>query len=169
MGVLHDYFRAPDTSAAIDWSVGPDGDWDQHSGTGLDEHGVDWFDAKGLDPNVVLGQLIAFAKGIPFDARATAPALVWPDERLWPQGEDRPGQESPWETGLFLQQLPDEWIATLAEIHDEHLPLLALQWFDIPEANFADFIDVQDTIVEFRALARRARDHGHGVYCKTAI
>lgn len=169
MGILHDYFRAQDTSAAIDWSVAPDRDGDRHSGTDLDDHGVDWFDAKGLDPNVVLGQLIAFAKGIPFDAHAPAPALVWPDEGLWPQGEARPGQESPWETGVFLQRLPDEWTATLAEIRDEHLPLLALQWFDTPEANFAAFIDVQETIVEFRALARRARDHGHGVYCKSVI
>ncbi|WP_146238295.1 hypothetical protein [Streptomyces sp. Act143] len=169
MGILHDYFRAPDASAAVDWSVGPGGNWDQHSGAGLNDHDADWFDAKGLDPNVVLGQLVAFAKGVPFDVHATAPALVWPDERLWPQGEDRPGQDSPWETGLLLQRLPDEWIATLAEIHDEHLPLLALQWFDIPEAPFADFIDVQDTIAAFRALACRARDHGHAVYCKTVV
>ncbi|MFC9285308.1 hypothetical protein [Streptomyces sp. NPDC057052] len=169
MGILQDYFRAPDASAAIELAVGPGGDIDQHSGTLLDDHGIDWFDAKGIDPYIALGQLIAFVKGIPFAARATAPALVWPDERLWPQGEVRPGQTSPWEGGLFLQQLPDEWIATLAGIQDEHLPLLARRWRDIPEANFTDVHAVQATIVEFRALARRARDHGHGVYCRTVV
>ncbi|MGC2998786.1 hypothetical protein ACPF8X_10525 [Streptomyces sp. G35A] len=169
MGILHDYFRAPGASAAIEIAVGPGGGIDQHSGTLLDDHGIDWFDAKGLDPYIVLGQLIAFVKDIPFAPGTTTPALVWPDERLWPQGEVRPGETSPWESGLFLQQLPDEWIATLADIQDEQLPLLVHQWGGIPEANFADVHDVQAAIVEFRALARRARDHGHGVYCRTVI
>ena len=39
MGVLHDYFRAPDAATAIAWAVA--------SEAGLDDHGADWFDAEG--------------------------------------------------------------------------------------------------------------------------
>ncbi|GAA2025958.1 hypothetical protein GCM10009839_25330 [Catenulispora yoronensis] len=171
MGILHDYFRAPDLSAAIEWSVGPDGDWRRHSGTGLEDNGADWFDAKGLDPDVVLGQLVAFAVGAPLDvqASASAPVLVWPDAQAWPPDEDRPGQESPWETGLLLQRLPDKWVTDLAEIDDEHMPMIALQWMDIPEAPFSGFTVAQETVDRFRALARRTRDHGHGLYCLTVV
>ncbi|MBC2901897.1 hypothetical protein [Streptomyces cupreus] len=169
MGILHDYFRAPAGSVAIDWAVGPNGDWHQHSGTSLDDHAADWFDGKGLDPHVVLGQLLAFAAAAPFDPRDVGPVLIWPDERSWPPREEEPGQESPWDTGMLLHQLPDNWVATLAAIEDEHLPLLALQWFDVPEVDFADFSDAQDTVVSFRTLARRAHNQGHGVFCKTVV
>jgi hypothetical protein len=82
-------------------------------------------DAKNLDPFVVLGQLIAYALGIPFDARSAAqPSLSWPDQNAWPLGEQRPGQASPWDEGLTLVQLPEDWVSTLAEIDDEQLPPL---------------------------------------------
>ncbi|MBR7835355.1 hypothetical protein KDL01_18925 [Actinospica durhamensis] len=167
MSVLHDYFRAPDPSTAIDWAVGPGGDWHQHGG--LDDYGADWIDAKNLDPFVVLGQLIAFARAVPFDARSTSTALLWPDEQAWPYGVQRPGRESPWDEGLTLVRLPEEWVTALAEISDEQMPRLALRWKDIEEIRFAEAADAEGYIEVFRALARRARDHGQGLYCKSVV
>jgi len=169
MSVLYDYFRAPDSRSAIDWAIGPGGDWRQYSGTGLDDHGADWIDAKNLDPSVVLGQLIAFAQGVLFQALSATPVLIWPDKQSWPPGEQRLGQQSPWDEGLFLEQLPDEWITLLADIDDEQLPRLAQQWMSIEEISFADPDDAKDSIETFCALARRTRDHGHNLYCKSVV
>jgi hypothetical protein len=170
MGVFHDYFRAPDTATAIEWAVGPSGDWRDPGEAGLDDHGADWFEAKGIDVHVVVGQLVAFVEGVPFRIRrGEGPALVWPNQEAWPYGEERPGENSPWETGLLLQVLPDDWVATLAGACDDHVPMLAAQWMEIPENPFADFGHAQGTVEQFRGLARRTREHGHKVYSRTII
>ena len=167
MSALYDYFRAPDSDTAIEWAIGPGGDWRRYST--LEEHGADWMDAKNFNPFLVLGQLIAFAQGIPFDDLGTEPALVWPDREAWPPGEQRPGQESPWDAGPTLEHVPEEWVNTLADIDDEGVHGLALQWATIEEVSFADVADAEYCIEEFRALARRAREHGQGLYCKAVV
>jgi hypothetical protein len=167
MSVLHDYFRAPDPDTAIDWAVGPGGDWHQHSG--LDEHGADWIGAKNLDPFVVLGQLIAFAHDVPFDDLDTTPPLLWPDQNAWPPGEVCPGRESPWDEGLTLVRLPEEWVTTLAGIDDEQVPRLALRWAAIEEIRFADAAAAEALIETFRSLARRTCRHGQGLYCRSVV
>lgn len=170
MGVIHDYFRAPDATTAIAWVVGPGGDWREPSETGLDDHGADWFEAKGLDVNVVVGQLVAFADGVPFEMMpGEGPELVWPDRQAWPYGEDRPGEDSPWESGLLLQVMPEPWAATLSGVSDDHLPMLAAQWMEIPEVAFTDFADAKGTVEQFRAIARRAQAQGHSVYVRTIL
>ena len=170
MGVLHDYFRAPDPATAIAWAVGPGGDWREPTEVGLDDHGADWFEAKGLDVNVVVGQLVAFAEGVPFMVRrGEGPRLVWPDQEVWPYGEERPGEESPWDFGLLLQVMPREWVATLAAVTDDHVPMLAAQWMEIPEVTFADFVDARGSFEQFRALARRAQAHVHSVFSRTIL
>lgn len=162
MGVLHDYFRAPDAATAIAWAVG--------SEAGLDDHGADWFDAKGLDVHVVVGQLVSFAEGVPFEIRrGEGPRLVWPDQETWPYGEVRPGEESPWESGLLLEMMPEAWVATLASVNDDHLPMLAAQWMEIPEVAFDDFADAKSAVEQFRGLARRTRGQGHSVFVRTII
>lgn len=170
MGVIHDYFRAPDVATAIEWAVGPSGDWREPCGGGLDDLGADWFEAKGIDVHVVVGQLVAFVEGVPFEIRrGEGPRLVWPDQDAWPYGEERAGEDSPWETGLLVQVMPEAWVATLAGACDDHVPMLAAQWMEIPEVAFGDFTDAQGAVEQFRAIARRARDHGHGVYVRTII
>ncbi|MEY9858628.1 hypothetical protein ABH935_004243 [Catenulispora sp. GAS73] len=170
MGVFHDYFRAPDPATAIAWAVGPGGDWREPAEVGLDDHGADWFEAKGLDVHVVVGQLVAFAEGVPFKVRRGAgPRLVWPDQEAWPYGEERPGEQSPWESGLLLQVMPEDWVTTLAAVTDDHVPMLAAQWMEIPEVTFVDFVEARSSVEQFRALARRAESHGHSVFSRTII
>ncbi len=143
MSVLYDYFRAPDSDTAIEWAIGPGGDWHRHSG--LDELGVDWIDAKNLDACLALGQLIAFAQGVLFDALSTEPGLLYCGRTsgAWPPGEQRPGQMSPWDEGPTLEHLPEEWVTTLAAIDDEQLYRFALQWATIEEFRFADAADAE--------------------------
>lgn len=170
MGVFHDYFRAPDPATAIAWAVGPGEDWREPAEVGLDDHGADWFEAKGLDVHVVVGQLVAFAEGVPFKVRRGAgPRLVWPDQEAWPYGEERPDEQSPWESGLLLQVMPEDWVTTLAAVTDDHVPMLAAQWMEIPEVTFVDFVEARSSVEQFRGLARRAESHGHSVFSRTII
>ncbi|WP_330460350.1 hypothetical protein OIB37_27855 [Streptomyces sp. NBC_00820] len=167
MGVLYDYFHAADQATAVDWAIGPAGD--RLNGRSLDEAGADWFDAKNMDPNVVLGQLVAFAEGIPFGS-LTDPEMVWPDPVEWPYGRPAPsGTESPWDTGLVLQQLPDGWRDALAGVVEDAVPMLALQWYDIEEIRFADFLHAQSSVRTFVGLARRARAARASLYCRCVV
>ncbi|MCC5473863.1 hypothetical protein [Streptomyces barringtoniae] len=169
MGVLFDYFAAADRPTAVDWAIGPGGDWTAE-GQSLDEAGADWIDMKGIDPHVALGQLVAFTEGRPYDVHGTGPELLWPDQREWlPERPAAPGAESPWESGLHLTELPDAWRDRLASIEDEHVPMLALQWYDIEEFDFADFPACEDCIRTFAGLARRARDAGAHLYCRCCV
>ncbi|MFK0280184.1 hypothetical protein ACIQVL_06880 [Streptomyces sp. NPDC090499] len=165
MGVLYDYFRATDHTTAVDQAVGPDGDWLR--GTPLEESGADWIDAKGLDPNIVLGKLVAYAEGIPFTDQPDTPALIWP-EPPYPQGEPT-DPDSPWTTGLVLQQLPDRWRDILADLPEDAVPMVAAQWYDTEEAGFADYLDAKDTVGTFTALAVRARTAGDHLYCRCSL
>jgi len=165
MGVLYDYFHASDHSAAVDRAIGPGGDWLR--GVSLEQAGVDRVDAKGLDPNVVLAQLVAYAEAVPFADQGDQPELVWP-ETPYPRGEPtEPG--SPWETGLILQQLPDRWRDVLADLPEEAVPMVAAQWYEIEEVDFADYLDVKDTVDTFVALAGRARAADAHLYCRCSL
>ncbi|MFB7503027.1 hypothetical protein [Streptomyces broussonetiae] len=169
MGVLFDYFAAADRPTALDWAIGPGGDW-LAEGQSLDEAGADWIDMKGIDPHVVLGQLVAFAEGRPYDVHGTGPELLWPDAREWPpERPAAPGAESPWDSGLHLTELPDAWRDRLAAIEEEHVPMLALQWYDIEEVDFTDFPDCEATIRSFAGLASRARGAGTHLYCRCCV
>lgn len=44
-----------------------------------------------------------------------------------------------------------------------------MQWTDIPEVAFPDFGAAEEAVAQFRSLARRPRDHGHGVFCMTVV
>ncbi|MFF4119566.1 hypothetical protein [Streptomyces sp. NPDC001714] len=165
MGVLYDYFHATDHTTAVNQAIGPDGDWLR--GTSLKETGADWIDAKGLDPNVVLGRLVAYAEGIPFADQQDAPELVWP-EPPYPQHEPT-DPDSPWGTGLVLQQLPDRWRDILAGLPEDAVPMVAAQWYEIEEADFADYLDAKDTVGTFTALAFRARSAGARLYCRCSL
>jgi hypothetical protein len=165
MGVLYDYFHAIDHTTAVNQAIGPDGDWLR--GTSLEETGADWIDAKGLDPNIVLGQLVAYAEGIPFADQQDTPELVWP-EPPYPQGGPT-APDSPWDTGLVLQQLPDRWRDVLAALPEDAVPMVAAQWYEVEEVDFADYLDAKDTVGTFKALAFRARTAGAHLYCRCCL
>ncbi|MEU6348691.1 hypothetical protein ABZ896_05130 [Streptomyces sp. NPDC047072] len=165
MGVLYDYFHAPDHTTATDQAIGPGGDWLR--GSSLEDVGADWIDAKGLDPDVVLAQLVAFAEGVRLADQQDAPELVWPEPPYPQAGSDDP--DSPWNTGLILQQLPDRWRDLLATLPEDAVPMVAAQWFEIEEVDFADYLHVKDTVETFMALASRARAAGAHVYCRCCL
>ena len=165
MGVLYDYFYATDHTTAVNQAIGPDGDWLR--GTSLEEAGVDWIDMKGLDPHVVLAQLVHYAEAVPLSDRADQPELIWPAP---PSPRSEPvDPDSPWNVGLFLEQLPDRWRDVLAGLPDDAVPMVAAQWYEIEEVDFVDYLAAKDTVDTFRALASRARTAGAHVYCRTGV
>ncbi|WP_053914028.1 hypothetical protein VM636_16755 [Streptomyces sp. SCSIO 75703] len=164
MGVLYDYFRAGDHAAAVELGIGPGGDW--RAGRSLEEAGADRVDAKNLDPVVVLGQLVAYAEGVPFGDLPDGPVLVWPGEPH-PRGEVEPG--SPWDTGLILQHVPDRWRDVLAALPEDAIPTVAARWCGIEEADFAGPLDAERTVAQFTGLARRARRAGVRLYCRCSV
>ncbi|MEV0173042.1 hypothetical protein AB0I00_18235 [Streptomyces sp. NPDC050803] len=165
MGVLYDYFHATDHTTAVNQAVGPGGDW--HRGTSLEETGADWIDAKGLDPDVVLAQLVAYAEAVPFPDQPDQPELVWP-ESPYPEGEPVDAG-SPWATGLILQQLPDRWRDVLAALPEYAEPMVAAQWYDIEEVDFAEYRDAKEAVGVFVALARRALAADAHLYCRSSL
>ncbi|TKT01885.1 hypothetical protein [Streptomyces lasalocidi] len=170
MGVLCDYFHAADRATAVELAIGPDGDW--LSGTSLEDTGADWIDAKGIDPDVVLAQLVAFVEGAASGASvnggpADGPELVWPDVPYPRGGFEEPG--SPWNTGLILQQLPDRWRDLLAALPEDAVPGVAARWSGIEELRFADPRDAEDAVVTFVRLADRARATGAHLYCRCCV
>ncbi|MGV9840691.1 hypothetical protein ACWDUB_01075 [Streptomyces fungicidicus] len=165
MGVLYDYFHATDRTTAVNQAIGPDGNWLR--GTPLEETGADWIDAKGLDPNVVLAHLVAYAEGSPFTGQQDTPELIWP-EPPFPQGEPT-DPASPWTTGLILQQLPDRWRDVLATLPEDGVPMVVAQWCETEEVDFADYLVARDAVATFMALACRARIAGAHLYCRRSL
>lgn len=161
MGVLYDYFHATNHTTAVNQAIGPDGDWLR--GTPLEETGADWIDAKGFDPNVVVAQLVAYAEGVSFTDQQDKPELIWPAS---PHPQSEPAPDSPWDTGLMLEQLPDRWRDILATLPEDAVPMVAAQWYEIEEVDFADYLHTEDAVATFTALASRAQMAGAHLYCR---
>lgn len=156
MSVLFDYFRAPDDETAILWGVGPDGDPER--GTSLTDLGVDWLDAKNLDPYVIIAALVAFAA-----APGPAPEKEYPAE-LWPESFEG------WEGGLLLTRIPDAWTVTLAALADEAVPEVAARWSAIEELRGGgDPAWTLEAVRDFVSLARGAVGSGGNLYCRIVV
>lgn len=156
MGVRYDYFHTTDRGTAIDWAVGPDRRG--HPWSRLDEAGADWFEMKSLDPVVVLGQLVAYARGAGFEAGDDGPEPVWPDPARWHA-----------EPGPLIEEIPEDWRDTLAAVGDEALPGIAARWEGIEEVRFGDRQEAEECARLFVGLARRARAAGHTLYCVACL
>ncbi|SOE28436.1 hypothetical protein [Streptomyces sp. OK228] len=163
MSVIFEYFWVADRTAAVEWAIGPGGDWlGERPG---DEAGVDWFDVKRIDADVVLGKLVAFADTGLLD-RGAAPRLIWPDPDEVPRPhETYPLAGTAWDTGLILEEIPETWRDALAGIGEDAVPMLALQWCDIDEMSF-DYEGAAECVRDFAGLARRARAAGAQLYCR---
>ncbi|MEU7528454.1 hypothetical protein AB0A74_22170 [Saccharothrix sp. NPDC042600] len=146
MGVLTDYFRASDHDTVR---------------TALDHNDAmsplmaplrwDGVEAKAVDPEVVLAQLVT----------AADPAADPDDNPLvWPATAD-PDHEGPWVVALDPTTRD-----TLAAAHDDDLPTLATHWARIEEWNGDPTPDeLLPLVTELVQLARRARDTGDHLYC----
>ncbi|MEU7844587.1 hypothetical protein AB0B39_26905 [Micromonospora sp. NPDC049114] len=155
MGVLYDYFRASDDEAVAKLMAVTDGGPVVCEGDSSVEDAVD---GKGIDPPVVLGQVVSFALDVPWEPNLVGERLIWPDGAA----EDRE-YEGPW-----VVALSDRTRDVLAEIPDDRLPSLAEQWSRIEE--LSHYSDTGPEVMlsrlrEFVGLARRASTNGEHIYC----
>jgi hypothetical protein len=147
---LHDYFRAADrmtASRALDSAGGPL----HRRGPGFD--GV----ATKLEPDVILGKLVAAILHVPWDPNLMNGRWTRP-----PPEQQDPDEEGPW-----IQELSVRARDALAEVDDARLPELAADWVQAEEFSWHD-IDVSELLqiaTELVALARRAKKSGDHVYC----
>jgi hypothetical protein len=151
MGVLHDYYRAPDRStAATTLEIPP-----VRVLKRADEPVFDAVDGKGIDPIVMLTTLQSLLTGVPYDE---LPQADFVDVAVG-------GEDGPW-----ITELPAQLRDALADSDDGRLRDTAQQWvrteeFGLPTS--AD--DVLPFLREFIALARRARDRGELLYCWSCL
>ena len=127
MGVIFDYFRAPDAKAAAQAM-------DRQGGPLLPEPAFDGVYTKWIDPQVILGSLVAFIRGTPYTLEMVRTKGVWPPPESAPQNEeeyDALPDDSPWKEGPFLEELDVETRDTLASVNDGRIADLAAQWAQI--------------------------------------
>jgi hypothetical protein len=166
VGVLFDYFRAPDAKTAARAMQLP-------AGPLLPEPAFDGVEAKGIDPAVALGKLVALIRGVPWDVDLVRLVLVWPPPETQPASEeeyDALPEDSPWKGGPMLEELNRDVCDTLATVDDARLAALAAQWAQIEEFhNTMSADDALSLIKDLVGLARRARDAGDRLYCWSSL
>ncbi|MFB6395622.1 hypothetical protein [Polymorphospora lycopeni] len=172
MGVLHDYFRAPDAATAIramdalGGPLTPDGDG---------RPAFDGVATKGIDPDVVLGKLVALMREVPWTTDVVGDELVWPAPDAAPRNAEEARAmppDAPWVTGPWLFELDEPARDTLAELDDDRHSEIAVAWGRTEE--LADFGPVDpeylvELVTELTGLARRARENGERLYCWTCL
>jgi hypothetical protein len=144
VGVLFDYFRAPDASTAaamLERSGGPMG--------GPDAPVLDAVDGKGIDPEVMMRKLQSLLTDVPYDQL--------PSGELLAVG----GEDGPW-----IYQLSEELRDGLADAQGSRLPAVAERWVRTEEFwDQATATEVLPFLGEVTAMARRAQQAGERLYC----
>ncbi|GAA1813237.1 hypothetical protein GCM10009682_38020 [Luedemannella flava] len=152
MGVLYDYFRASDDATVVDL-LAANGDW--YGATHADGSAVDVVEAKSLDPDVVVGKVVAHIRDVPWSPGTMGTGLVEPAE-----------DEGPW-----VVRIADEARDTLADLPDDRFRELAAWWATIEEFARWSRLDDEDVemlrekLAELVGLARRARAADDRLYC----
>jgi hypothetical protein len=144
VGVLFDYFRAPDasTAAAVLERLGGPRD---------PEAPLDAVAGKGFEPAVMLRKLQSLLTGVPYDQLPEAEV-----ELLAMEGEDGP----------WIVQLSEELRDALADAQPSRLPAVAEQWVRTEEFwEQPPAAEVLPFLGEVTALARRARQADERLYC----
>jgi hypothetical protein len=143
VGVLFDYFRAPDASTAAAVLERLGGPRDPEAPP------LDAVAGKGFEPEVMLRTLQSLLTGVPYDQL--------------PEGEllAMEGEDGPW-----VVQLSEELRDALADAQLSRLPAVAEQWVRTEEFwDQATAAEVLPFLGEVTALARRARQAGERLYC----
>jgi hypothetical protein len=167
VGVFYEYYRAADRAAA---TIQPE----QSREITDVSRGVPEFDVvvtKWIDPDVVLGQLVAFAGQVDYSLELVEMVVLYPPPEGAPQSDeelDALPEGSPYLEGPGIMELSAKTRDTLASVNDARLPMLAEQWAAIDE--FSHFTDDGDGYLlsltkELVGLARRARDNDQQLYC----
>jgi len=160
MGVLTDYFRAADAASVAAALERTDGG----PLVGVRNPAFDGIEAKGVDPVVVLGQLIAAIKQVPRQTDLADGTTVWPATPA--PGPDGPADEDdPWAAGPWVTQLDIAVRDALAGAPDGDVPRVAAEWVQAEELEGARAECMQPLAEELIQLARRARDAGEQLYC----
>jgi len=164
MGVHFDYFRAPDAKTAMQAI-------DRPGGPLYPEPDFDGVETKGIDPRVILGQLVALIRGVPYELDMVRTMSMWPPREGAPKTLEEYNalpDDSPWKEdgGPLLEELDLQTRDTLASVDDGQAPALAAQWVRIEEfRNCVDAEDMRSLIQELVGLARRASNSGDQLYC----
>jgi hypothetical protein len=143
VGVVFDYFRAPDasTAAAVLERLGGPRDPDAPL--------LDAVAGKGFEPEVMLRKLQSLLTGVPYEELPEAELLAM-------EGEDGP----------WIVQLSEELRDALADAQASRLPAVAERWVRTEEFwDQATTAEVLPFLGEVTALARRARQAGERLYC----
>jgi hypothetical protein len=145
VGVLYDYFRAPEASTAVavlERVGGP-------TTPDPDAPVLDAVAGKGFEPTVMMVTLQSLLTGVPYDE-------LPPEELLAMEGVDGP----------WIVQLSEELRDALADAQPSRLPTVAEQWVRTEEFwDQATATEVLPFLGEVTALARRARQAGERLYC----
>lgn len=165
MGVFYDYYRAEDRRSAVAYPDEPRVVENRPPGTpDFDGVGTKW-----IDPNLVLGRLIAFARGVPYSSDLVETVPLYPPPENAPatlEERDRLPEDSPYKEGSSIEEIPQDVRDTLADIPDDRLTELAGKWAQIEEfISPPDREGLMTLIRELRDLARRARKDDQMIYC----
>jgi hypothetical protein len=149
VGVLFDYFRAPDASTAaavLDRVGGP-------TTPDPDAPVLDAVAGKGFEPDVMMRTLQSLLTGVPYDELPEAELVAM-------EGEDGP----------WIQQLSEELRDALADAPAGRLPAAAERWVRTEEFwEQPPAAEVLPFLVAVTALARRARQAGERLYCWSCL
>jgi hypothetical protein len=143
VGVLFDYFPAPDASTAaavLERFAGP---------RDPDAPPMDAVVGKGFEPAVMMVRLQSLLTGTSYDELPTVELVAM-------EGEDGP----------WIEQLSEELRDALADVQPSRLPAVAEQWVRTEEFwNQPAAAEVLPFLGEITALARRARQADERLYC----
>ncbi|MFI6601650.1 hypothetical protein ACIBHX_35835 [Nonomuraea sp. NPDC050536] len=169
MGVLFDYYRAADREAAMVLpELGRAGNRRMPEGQGFDA-----VDAKGIEPAVILGQLIGLIQGVPWSVGLVEMVEIYPPSEGAPRTEEEweaLPPDSPFLDGPGIEELSAAVRDTLADVDHGRMAELAEQWAGIEEFDGrADAELLRGVIEELVGLARRAKESGQLLYCWTLV
>ena len=156
VGVLCDYFRAPDRATALAFHRHPDGLFEAAVSAGTEA-----LDFKGLDPVVMLGKLVGLLSGVSYEQMLLAgsiPTAHIPNPVLVTREHD---EDVLVELSVLVRD-------TLAEATEAALTEAAPIWANIEEVaddTWNDADEVRPVMDELVGLARRARDADQMIYC----
>ncbi|PPK62742.1 hypothetical protein V5P93_003997 [Actinokineospora auranticolor] len=153
MGVLTDYFRAPDAGAVVAFLTSSE------AASPVAE--FDGVEAKSIDPHVVLGLLVAVAAGEPYQGLASRP--VWP---ATPEPTGYPDDGDPWADGPWVFELDTRVRDVIADVNE--VTAVVTEWARAEEVGGSPS-DWEPVVGELVALAGRARSAGQRLYCWTCL
>lgn len=161
MGVLYDYFRAADAASVMRALERTDG----NSPVVGDEPAVfDGVEAKGVDPAVVLGKLVAAINRVPWRVDLVQDTTVWPTGPAPDPNSDH-DEDDPWMTGPWVSELDPGTRDALAGVRDADVSAVVVEWARADELRGASVEDLRPLVEELVELARRAIERGERLYC----